>query len=76
MRELTGGAAEPPFPLLADRNLAVIRRYGLLNPDSGALPHPATFVIDKDGVVRWRFVEVDYRTRANNQQILRELDKF
>lgn len=74
VRELTGGADEPPFPFLADRDLAVIRRYGLLNPESGALPHPATFIIDKSGVVRWRFVEVDYRKRASNQQILRELD--
>ena len=46
--------------LLEDKNHQVIDRYGHLNPDSPGWPHPATYVIDGAGVVRWRFVEVDY----------------
>jgi len=34
------------------------------------LPHPATYVIDKSGIVRWKFVEVDCRVRPTNEQIL------
>lgn len=65
--------AEVDFPLLEDRNHQVIDRFGILNPDGPGWPHPATYVIDKEGVVRWRFVEVDYKNRASNEQILQVL---
>lgn len=74
IQELTAGSSDFPIPLLQDKDHKVIDRYGLLNQDSGSLPHPATFVIDKQGIVRWRFVEVNYRQRANNEAILRALD--
>jgi peroxiredoxin len=61
------------IPLLEDKNHKVIDRYGILNPDSPGWPHPATYVIDKGGVVRWKFVEVDYRKRASNEQVLQAL---
>ena len=63
------------FPFLADSGLTVINRYGIFNPDGAGsgrfqVPHPATYVIDKEGVVRWAFVEVDYSIRPSNEQIL------
>lgn len=61
------------FPLLEDKNHKVIDRYGILNPDGPGWPHPATYVIDKGGVVRWKFVEVDYRKRASSEQVLQAL---
>ena len=64
---------EPDFLMLSDPDLRVIHRYGLFNPDSlprRPIPHPATFVIDKEGIVRYRFVEVDYRVRPTNEEIL------
>jgi peroxiredoxin len=61
------------FPLLEDANHRVIDRYGLLNPTSEGWPHPATYVIDKQGIVRWKFVEVDYTVRATNDMILQAL---
>jgi peroxiredoxin len=51
----------------------VIDRYGILNPDSKGLPHPATYVIDKKGIVRWKSVNIDYRVRPTNRQILEAL---
>jgi peroxiredoxin len=54
----------------------VIDRYGLLNPDGKGWPHPATYVIDREGVVRWKFVETNYTVRASNKQILQELRKL
>ena len=66
----------PDFIMLSDPDHRVIDRYGLFNPDAPPnrpLPHPATFVIDKDGVVRYRFVEVDYRVRPTNEDILEVL---
>lgn len=62
--------------MLSDADHRVIDRYGLLNENSKrAIPHPATYVIDRDGKVRWRFVEVDYKLRPSNADVLRELGK-
>jgi len=66
-----GGKVE--FPLLQDQDHKVIDRYGLLNPQGKGWPHPATFVIDKKGVVRWKFVEVDFKIRPTNAAILEAL---
>ncbi len=68
-------AGDLDFPMLEDKNHKVIDRYGILNPGKG-WPHPATYVIDKQGVLRWRFVEVDYRKRPTNEQILEALKKI
>lgn len=38
------------------------------------LPLPATYVIDRDGVIRWSFVDTDYTTRAEPADILAALD--
>ena len=54
----------------------MIDRYGILNPDGYGSPHPATYVMDPQGIVLWRFVEVDYKVRPTNEQTLRELKKI
>ncbi|MGW4518744.1 peroxiredoxin-like family protein [Streptomyces sp. NPDC004393] len=38
------------------------------------LPLPATYVIDRDGEIRWAFVNTDYTTRAEPADILAALD--
>lgn len=68
-------ANELDFPLLEDKDHKVIDRYGILNPDGKGWPHPATYVIDKQGVVRWKFIEVDYKKRPTNEQIMQALRK-
>ena len=64
------------FPLLEDKDHKIISRYGILNPNSKGWPHPATYVIDKKGIVRWRFIETDYKKRPTNDQILAALRKL
>lgn len=61
------------FPFLSDYDHKVIDRYGLLNPNGSGIPHPATYVIDKKGVVRWKFLEVDYKKRPSNDEVLEAL---
>jgi len=60
--------------LLSDPEHAVINRYGLLNEEAAQkgrnLPHPTTYVIDRKGVVRWKFTEVNYKVRPTNEMIL------
>jgi hypothetical protein len=33
-------------------------------------------VIDKEGIVRWKFIEVDYTKRPSNEQIVEALRKI
>jgi len=42
---------------------------------SRPITHPATFILDREGVVRWRFVEVDCRVRPENDKILSALEE-
>ncbi len=64
------------FPLLSDPDHRVIDRYGLLNEQAKRpVPHPATVVIDRQGIVRWRFIEVDYKVRPKNEEVLAEIVK-
>ena len=63
--------------LLSDPAAAVINRYGLFNQDDPrgrASPHPTTYVIDMDGVVRWKMTGVNYRVRPENEDILGALE--
>lgn len=72
-------ALAPHFPFLSDPGHAVIDRYGLFNdqdPRGRQITHPATFIIDREGVVRWRFVEVDYRVRPSNEEIVEALSSL
>jgi peroxiredoxin len=63
----------PEFIFLSDPGHRVIDRYGLWNPAGRGWPHPTTLVIDRLGIVRWKFVEVDYKIRPSNEQILAAL---
>jgi peroxiredoxin len=64
----------PAFPFLSDPGYRVIGRYGLLNPDNPRnVPHPTTFILDRMGVVRWKFIEIDYRIRPTNDMVLEAL---
>jgi peroxiredoxin len=67
------------YTLLSDPGAAVINRYGLYNQDDPrgrAIPHPTTYVIDMDGVVRWKMTEVNYRIRPENEDILAALEEL
>lgn len=53
-----------------DRNLELA---DLNNGNGSVLPIPATFVIGVDGLVSWRYVDVDYRQRAEPEDIVNAL---
>jgi hypothetical protein len=64
------------FPLISDAGSAIIRRYGILNdqqePGSRTygIPHPGTFIVDRQGVVTARFFEDAYQERYTAAAIL------
>lgn len=46
------------------------------NGDGSILPIPATFIINREGVISWRFLDLDYRLRASAQEIIEHLKKL
>jgi peroxiredoxin len=60
---------------LSDVDHKVIDAYDLYNLE-GKIAKPALFVIDKGGVVRWIFLDEDYKIRAVNDAVLDELRKL
>ena len=64
------------FPLLSDFNKDVIQAYGVFNPDMIGLKgiaKRAVFVLDKDGVVRYREVLDDARNEPNYDAVHKSL---
>jgi peroxiredoxin len=65
------------YRFVADRDLAVTRRYGLVHPGAGPkgedVPRPATVVLDRDGIVRWFSVSRNYQVRPDPDDVLRAL---
>lgn len=53
-----------------DRGLDLVK---INNGNRNILPIPATFIIGKDGIVKWSYVNVDYRTRSEPEQIIEVL---
>ncbi len=65
----------PDYTFLSDPGHRVIDRYGLWNPKGQGWPHPTAYVIDRLGVIQWKFTEVNYKIRPTNDMILRALAK-
>lgn len=63
------------YRFVADRDLAVTRRWGLVHPRGGAegqdVPSPATVVVDKHGVVRWFSVSSNFQVRPDPDDVVR-----
>jgi peroxiredoxin Q/BCP len=58
------------FPLLCDTSREVVKKYGLLNGgEKGGIAFPASFVIDRDRVVRFRALE-QVASRISVDQLL------
>jgi peroxiredoxin len=60
------------FPLLSDFNKQAIRDYGVFNEDMIGLKgiaKRAVFVVDKDGIIRYREVLDDARNEPNYEKV-------
>ena len=68
------GKGKLSFPLLSDPNHKAIDGYGLRDPAYKeekvyGIPHPAVYIINKDGKVTWAKIESDYRKRPTNDEL-------
>jgi peroxiredoxin len=63
------------YRFVADSDLAVTRRYGLVHARGGEhgedVPTPTTVVLDRDGVVRWLWVSDNFQVRPDPDDVLR-----
>ncbi|MEM9660079.1 MAG: redoxin domain-containing protein, partial [Planctomycetota bacterium] len=57
-----------PFPLLSDEGSETIHAYGL--HFQKGLPHPATILIDQDGVIRAKLMEEGYVSRHSVDELV------
>jgi peroxiredoxin len=63
------------YRFLADPDLSVTRRLGLVHPGGGPggrdVPRPATILVDRDGVVRWTAFSRNYQLRPDPKDVMR-----
>jgi peroxiredoxin Q/BCP len=67
------------YRVLSDPQLQAIDAYGLRHDDPGQekpIAHPASFLIDGEGIVRWRDVTSNYRLRPRPETILAAIDRL
>ena len=65
------------FPLLVDADLIAVKRYGIWNPQSERpAPFPSFWVIDQDGVIRFKRVILTEKDRPDIDTLLSEIEKY
>ncbi len=55
------------YIFLSDKDLAVTRQYGIANEKN--LPHPALFLIDRQGDLIWYYASKDFKVRPTASQV-------
>jgi peroxiredoxin len=65
-------AADAPFPLLLDVDLAAVNALGI----RADLSKPATYILDKQGEVRFAYVGRDLADRPSVKALLDQLDQI
>ena len=67
------------YRILADPQLVAIDAFGLRHdqgPDEPPIARPASFLIDANGIVRWRDLTDNYRLRPDPETILAAIDNM
>lgn len=65
------------YQILSDVDKKVITSYGVLNPkEHGGIAHPAVFIVDKAGVIRFQYVGKDAGDRPADELIMEEVKKL
>jgi len=67
------------LPILIDADRAITKRYGVYHPlglDALNTARPSTFLIDRDGTVRFMYVGEGQNDRPDPETIVAELRKL
>ena len=65
-----------PFPILYNKDADVVKAYGVYDLLGDGLATPSTFIIDKQGVIRWKRVGSSVGDRPPVSKVLEELVKL
>ncbi len=63
------------FAVLADSEKKTIADYNVVDPNNKHIARPATYIIDQDGIVAWRFLDQRLGHRIPNEEIIEQLEK-
>ena len=73
---LTQQSLQLTYLLLSDENMDAIDAYNVIDTGNMSIARPATYIIDRDGRVAWKFLDAKFDTRLSSDQILTELKKL
>ena len=68
--------SQATFPLLSDNMGKVTNAYNVADPLRKLGARPATYIIDKTGVVKWKFLDIRVGNRVPTSTILNALRKI
>ena len=60
------------FPILSDSSRKYIRDYDVLHPQEG-IARPSMFVVDREGIIRWKHVGMNAADRPPMADVLEQL---
>jgi len=61
------------FPVLHDPEGRISKEYGVFDLLNDGLATPSTFLLDKDGAIRWQYIGESRSDRPANSQIIGQL---
>ena len=64
------------FPLLADPGSRTIEAYGVRDPQGDGIPHPVTFLVDRQGIIRAKLFEEGYQKRPPTDSLIEAARKL
>ena len=68
------------FPILSDSENTVIQEWGLVDKEGGLggadIARPSTFLIDAQGVIRWRDLASNWRIRSSPEEIIEAIHRM
>jgi peroxiredoxin len=77
LREVCDASGKPVFPLLGDPTSTVAATYGVaFQAFNGTHARPATFVIDREGVIRFAAAKGDVNEQPSAEKILAVIDNL
>lgn len=63
------------FSVLSDSNKETIADYNVVDPNNKHIARPATYIINKSGLITWSFLDERLGHRIPNEEIIEQLGK-
>lgn len=71
----TRKSLEITYPMLSDQELQAISAYNVVDPGNSDIARPATFIVDENGKIAWKFIDEKFDIRLDSDRIIDELKK-